>query len=155
MRQRSLTLTLAAILLTPVIWIGANAKYWVSTATVVLTQPATTSKPLPAPARWRPLIGEYVRENETVIVLESDGKLGVLLNRTDLAPLRQLTTNSFEFDNSTSRNGERIQFSRDSRGKVTQVALGKLVYTRKPLGPEEGANQLKVQPLRPVPVLIK
>jgi D-alanyl-D-alanine dipeptidase len=155
MRRRSLTLTLAAILLTPGIWIGANAGYCVSRASVGSTQLANTPKPQPAPVRWRPLIGEYVRDNETVIILENDGKLGVLFNRTELALLRQLTQNSFEFNNSSSRKGERIQFSRDSHGRVTQVALGKSVYTRKPLGPEEGANQLKVEPLRPVPILIK
>ena len=155
MRQRSLTRTLAAILLASAIWTGVNADYRLSPATVVLIQPATGPKPSPAPARWRSLIGEYVRDSETVIILESDGKLCVLFKRTELAPLRELTTNAFEFDNSTSRKGTRVQFSRDSRGRVTQVALGELVYTRKPLGPEEGANQLKVPPLRPVPILLK
>jgi len=102
------------------------------------------------------LIGEYVSDNETpLIILESDGKLCVLFNRTELVPLRELTANSFEFDASTSRKGERVLFSRDGRERVTRVALGKSLYNRKPLGPEEGANQLKVQPLRPVPILIK
>jgi D-alanyl-D-alanine dipeptidase len=120
-----------------------------------LPQVITTTKPAPAPSKWMPLIGEYVRDNETIIVLESDGRLCVLFNRHDLVPLREVAAGSFEFDNSTSRKGEHVLFSRDGRGHVTQVALGKSVYTRKPLGPEEGAAQLKVQPLRPVPTLIK
>ena len=155
MRRSSLTRLLTAILLTSAIWIGVRASYQVSPAIVGLPQVATSPKPSPAPARWRPLIGEYVHETETVIVLESDGRLCVLFNRHDLVPLREVASDSFEFDNSTSRKGEHILFSRDVRGRVTQVALGKVLFKRKPLGPEEGANQLKVQPLRPVPILIK
>ena len=41
------------------------------TSSTVAQQP----KPLAAPARFRPLLGEYVHENQTVIVLESEGKL--------------------------------------------------------------------------------
>ena len=116
---------------------------------------ATTPKPKPAPARWRSLIGEYAREQETVIVLESDGKLCALFKRTELAPLKELSADSFAFDDSSTHKGERAVFTRDARGKVTQLAIGAVAYERKPLGPEEGANQLKIEPLRPVPALIK
>jgi D-alanyl-D-alanine dipeptidase len=147
--NRTLTLALMALAITT----SATASLRLSRK-VGLPQ-ASTSKPAPAPPRWRPLIGEYVRESETVIMLESDGRLCALFHRHDLVPLREVTSDSFEFDNSTSRQGEHVLFSRDARGRVTQVALGKLLYKRKPLGPEEGAAQLKVQPLRPVPTLIK
>jgi D-alanyl-D-alanine dipeptidase len=118
----------------------------------LLLMPAicVNAKPSPAPVRWRPLIGEYSRDSETVIILESDGKLCALFKGRELAPLKELTSDSFEFD----RNGERVVFSRN-RGKVTQVTIGTVSYQRKPLGPEEGANQLKIQPRRPVPILIK
>ena len=155
MRRLSITRLLTATLLLSAIWIGVRASYQVSPAIVALPQVATKPKPPPAPARWRPLIGEYFHEIETVIVLESDGRLCVLFNRHDLVQLREVASDSFEFDNSTSRMGEHILFSRDVRGRVTQVALGKVLFKRKPLGPDEGANQLKVQPLRPVPILIK
>lgn len=46
-------------------------------------------------------------------------------------------------------------FTRDRQGRITQLKLDNQIYTRRPLGPEEGATQLKVEPLRPVPVLIK
>jgi D-alanyl-D-alanine dipeptidase len=116
---------------------------------------ATTPKPQPAPVRWRPLIGEYVRDTENVIVLENNGNLCALFGRTELACLKQLTADSFEFDNSTARKGERAVFSRDANGHVTHLTIGKLSYARKLLGPEAGANQLKIQPVRPVPTLIK
>ena len=119
------------------------------------SQVATTPKPQPAPARWRPLIGEYVRESETVIILEKDGMLCALFKRTELAPLKEIRSNLFEFDRSTARKGERVVFSREISGKVTRLTVGPVSYQRKPLGPEEGANQLKIQPVRPVPTLIK
>jgi len=116
---------------------------------------ATTPKPRPAPARWRPLLGEYVHDSETVIVFEKDGKLCGLFARTELACLKELASNSFEFDSSSNRAGQRAVFSRDARGHITQLTIDKLSYARKLLGPEAGANQLQIQPLRPVPTLIK
>jgi D-alanyl-D-alanine dipeptidase len=116
---------------------------------------ATTPKPAPAPVRWRPLIGEYVRDSENVIVLESDQRLCALFARKELACFKELAANSFEFEGSTARKGQRAVFSRDAKGHVTQLIIGKVNYVRKLLGPEQGANQLKIQPLRPVPTLIK
>jgi len=93
---------------------------------------AQQSKPAPAPARLRPFIGEYVHDNQTIIVLENEGKLYTLAKGSSQA--RELSPTAI------SRN---------------QLKLDNVLYTRKPLGPEEGATQLKVQPLRPVPELIK
>lgn len=115
----------------------------------------TKPAPAPAPARWRPLIGEYVLDNETLFILESDGKLSALFKRTDLAPMRELSKNEFEFTESTSRAGTRVVFSRDANGRVTELKLGNQIYKRRPVGPEEGATQLKIKTLRPVPDLIK
>jgi len=93
---------------------------------------AQQPKPRPAPARLRPLIGEYVHEDKTVIVSESDGKLYAHIKGDPNQ--RELSTTDF------TRN---------------QLKLDNVIYARKPLGPEEGATQLKVTPLRPVPDLIK
>ena len=89
------------------------------------------------------------------MILEKDGKLCALYNRTELAPMRQISRNLFEFDSSTKRAGGRFVFLRDARGRVKQFRTGHMFFKRKPLGPEEGAAQLKVEPLRPVPILIK
>jgi D-alanyl-D-alanine dipeptidase len=113
------------------------------------------AKPVDAPARWRALIGEYVLDNETIIILESQGKLCALFKRTELNPLQEISKDVFQFAPSSARAGDRVVFSRDSNGKVTQVEVGKSVFKRRPLGPEEGSNQLRVEPLRPVPILIK
>jgi D-alanyl-D-alanine dipeptidase len=126
-----------------------------STLLLVTAVAQGQSKPRPAPSQWRPLLGEYVNEDLTITILEKDGKLCALYNRTELAPMRQTSLNVFEFDSSTKREGGRFVFIRDARGRVNQFRTGHMFFKRKPLGPEEGATQLKVEPLRPVPVLIK
>jgi len=113
------------------------------------------AKPPAAPLRWRPLIGEYLLNDQTVIILESDGKLAALFNRKERTPLDEISKDKFQFATGAARAGERVVFSRDSHGKVTQLEIGNATYKRRPLGPEEGSNQLKVEPLRPVPDLIK
>lgn len=97
---------------------------------------AQTPKPLPALLEWRPLIGEYVSNNETVIVLEKDGELYALVKGGQMT---QVAENAF--------------YWRD--GKVTHLKLNSVIYERKPLGPEKGATQLKVKPVRPVKTLLK
>src|ERR1041385_1641296 len=82
----------------------------------------STLKPKPAPASWRPLIGEYVHGNDTVIILEDQGKLQTLLNRTDRQTLKQSSRDKFQSDSTP------IIFTRDSRGKVTQVEIGTIPY---------------------------
>jgi D-alanyl-D-alanine dipeptidase len=100
---------------------------------VLLVAIATIAQqPKPAPARFRPLLGEYVYDNQTVIILENEGKL-YALPKGATQP-REISINAF------SRN---------------QLTLDNINYKRRPLGPEENATQLKVKPLRPVPVLIK
>jgi D-alanyl-D-alanine dipeptidase len=101
---------------------------------VALAAIAQQPKPFAAPARLRPLLGEYVYDNRTVIVLENEGKLYALLKGDSPIPAREISTAAF------SRN---------------QLTLDNVVYKRRLLGPEEGATQLKVKPVRPVPVLIK
>src|SRR5262245_58509078 len=125
------------------------------TVVLVLSVVDSNAKPLPPPPRWLSLIGEYVLDKDTVIVLERDGTLCALFNRGELAPLQEISSNSFEFVPPASRAGRQLEFSRDASGKVTGFTIGNQHFTRRPLGPEEGSNQLRVEPLRPVPELIK
>jgi D-alanyl-D-alanine dipeptidase len=97
---------------------------------------AQTPKPAPAPLAWRPLIGEYVSNNETIIVLEKDGKLYALLKN---GPMTEVAARAFY---------------RDRNGKVSHLRFNDSIYERKPLGPEEGATQLKVNPVRPIKTLL-
>ena len=100
---------------------------------------AQTAKPAPAPLEWRPLLGEYVNNEKTVIVLENGGKLYALVKQTQPGPMQPIAENAFY---------------RDRHGKVSHLKLNEIIYTRKPLGPDEGATQLKVDPVRPVKALL-
>lgn len=100
---------------------------------------AQTPKPNPAPLELRPFLGEYVGQNETLIILEKDGKL-VALKRGEPASIKDVSTDFF---------------LRDKDKKVSHLKLGGHIYERRPIGPEEGATQLKVKPVRPVKQLIK
>ena len=100
---------------------------------------AQTPKPAAAPVEWRPLLGEYVGQSETLIIAEKNGKL-LAVKRGEPTSVKEVTPDFF---------------LRDKNKKVTHLKIGGFIYERKPLGPEEGAGQLKVKPLRPVPALIK
>lgn len=104
-------------------------------ATVVSV--AQTPKPSPAPLAWLPLIGEYASQTDTVIVFEKDGKLYALIKGGQPTEVPDSA------------------FFRDKHGKVTHLKLSNGIYERKPLGPEAGATQLKVKPVRPVDQLLK
>lgn len=120
-----------------------------------LTAPAQV-KPLPAPARWRGLIGEYGPDSDILLILEKDGKLCALFKRIDiLEPLDEVSRNVFKFSTQRAHANLLIIFKRDARGHATQVEVDKVARKRRQVGPEEGANQLRVKPVRPVPELMK
>jgi D-alanyl-D-alanine dipeptidase len=114
-----------------------------SIAVVLLVLLASTAlaqtKPNPAPVEWRPLLGEYVGQSETLIILEKDGKL-LAQKRGEPASVKEVSPDFF---------------LSDKNKKISYLKIGGFIYERKPLGPEEGATQLKVKPLRPVKELIK
>jgi len=66
-------------------------------AAQVLPKPDLSIKPPAARPAWRPLIGEYVLGDQTLIILESDGKMAALFNRTELAPLLEIAKDNFKF----------------------------------------------------------
>jgi D-alanyl-D-alanine dipeptidase len=113
------------------------------------------AKPLPAPARWRGLIGEYGLDNGILYILEKDGRLCALFKGAELEPLEEISKNIFNFPAQGSRTGQRFVFTRDAHGRATQVEAGNVLYKRRQVGPEQGATQLRVKPLRPVPELLK
>jgi D-alanyl-D-alanine dipeptidase len=117
-----------------------RSSIWLVIALLLATVAAVaqTPKPSPAPLEWRPLIGEYASNNQTVIVLEKDGKLYAVV-KSAAGPT--------EVPESA--------FYRDRNGKVSHLKFTAGIYERKPLGPEEGATQLKVKPVRPVKTLLK
>ncbi len=101
---------------------------------------AQTAKPPAAPEEWRPYLGEYAGDKDTMIVLEDGGKLYALVKGSKPARMTELTLNAF---------------LRDKDRKISHLKVDVFIYERRPLGPEEGAVQLKVKPVRRVSDLLK
>jgi D-alanyl-D-alanine dipeptidase len=120
--------------------------------------PKLSTRPRPAPQRWRRLLGEYASAGDTLIVLEQDGQLALLLNRTDLMRLQEVGNSFRVVSNSagnSARAGQAVMFKRDIRGRVTGVIVNNAEFARRQVGPEAGVAQLRVSPVRPVPDLLK
>ena len=118
------------------------------------TAPAQT-KPSPAPARWRGLIGEYGPDDDIVLILEKDGKLCSSFKRAEPEPLNEVSKNVFRFPVPGPHAQQTVIFTRDRSGRATQLAVDSVILKRRQVGPEAGANQLRVKPVRPVPELMK
>jgi D-alanyl-D-alanine dipeptidase len=112
------------------------------------------SKPLPAPARWRGLIGEYGPDEDVLIVFESDGTLRARFRRAERELLKEISKNVFKFA-SSAPGYDRLVFSRNPKGRATQVVIDQVVLKRRQIEPEAGANQLRIKPVRPVTELMK
>ena len=111
--------------------------------------------PAPAPARWRGLIGEYGTDKSILYILESEGKLCASFARTTPVCLAEISTSLFQFPPDGPHANQQATFALDAKGQATQVKVGDTLYARRPVGPEEGAPQLHVTPVRSVKELIK
>src|SRR5712691_10908360 len=76
--------------------VNSNASSVVPHLFDLTNQPSTTlqTKPSPAPARWRGLIGEYGPDNDILIIFEEDGKLCALFKRVGFYPLVKVSKNA-------------------------------------------------------------
>jgi serine beta-lactamase-like protein LACTB len=110
-------------------------------------------KPAPAPARWRGLIGEYGPDDNILIISEGEGKLHAHFKRAEREQLVEVSRNIFKFA-SSARGYDQLVFTRDVRGRATQVEIEKQVLKRRNIEPETG-NQLRINPVRPVAELMK
>jgi D-alanyl-D-alanine dipeptidase len=131
---------------------------------------SATSKPAPAPARWRGLIGEYGTDDNILIVLEKDGKLAALFRRTELQVLTEVSRNIFRFPAQSAHATKVLIFERDPAGRATEANFPYILrkrgviareldvehfgLNRRNIEPESG-NQLRVKPVRPIADLMK
>ena len=111
--------------------------------------------PPPAPERWRGLIGEYGTDKSILYILESDGKLCASFARAQPLCLTELSKSVFKFASDGPHSGEQVTFTRDSKGRAKQIKIGDASFARRQIGPEEGAPQLRVAPVKPVKELLK
>lgn len=106
-------------------------------------------KPAPPPARWLGLIGEYGPDSDILYILEKDGKLCASFKRAEAQPLQEVSKNVFALSN------QRLVFTRDKSGRAIRVKFNDTTLSRRQIEPEGGANQLRVEPVRPVAELLK
>ena len=78
-----------------------------------------------------------------------------MFRRTEFEPLQEVSSDVFKFAGSGSHAGKQLVFTRDENGRAEQVKLDASVIKRRQVGPEEGAAQLHVAPVRPVNELLK
>jgi D-alanyl-D-alanine dipeptidase len=112
------------------------------------------ANPLPPPARWHGLIGEYGPDDDILIIYEEGGKLSARFKRVEFYPVLEVSKNVFQFGDSGPRVAQQMIFTRDAHGRATQVELKHVVLKRRQIEPESG-NQLRIKPLRSVAELMK
>jgi serine beta-lactamase-like protein LACTB len=110
-------------------------------------------KPLPAPARFRGLIGEYGPDDDVLIIFEMDGQLRAHHARAERERLNEMSKDVFK-GASSAPGYDVFVFTRDRKGRATQVTIDAVVLKRRQIEPETG-NQLRIKPVRPVPELMK
>lgn len=89
-------------------------------------------RPLPLPAVWSGLIGEFGPESNRRNVLEDHGKLRVLAGKIESGPLEQVSPNVFRFPATGLYRGQTAVFTRDANGLATSVKIGDTVFPRQP-----------------------
>ncbi len=114
-----------------------------------------TPKPTAANEKFRKLVGEYGPDHDITYIFERDGKLWILTEQVEFDQLEQVSENVFNFPKTGLYHGEQIVFKRDESGKVAQMIAAGVTFKRRQVGPEEGGQQLKITPLRPVKDLLK
>ena len=115
----------------------------------------SSGKPHAPPAPWTALIGEYGPDYNILYLLEKDKKLVALTNWFEFDPLEQVSANVFKFPRRSLYDGERLIFTRDAAGRATQVKAANVLLQRRQVGPEEGASQLRITPVRPMAELLR
>ena len=113
------------------------------------------AKPAPAPEKYRDLIGEYGWDHNILYIFERDGRLWCLIEWIEFDPLEEVSAGEFKFPDHGLYDGERVIFKRNAKGQVIAAEAAGILFKRRPVGPEEGAAQLRIKPVRPVAELLR
>ena len=100
--------------------------------------------PLPPPAEWASLVGEYASNTDTLSLLEDEQIPYVLFWKGGGQSLRPVSDTTFEL----TANGGTLTVRRQRDGRVEELALGTSTFRRLSLGGEEGET-FQIDPLRP------
>jgi D-alanyl-D-alanine dipeptidase len=108
--------------------------------------------PAEAPERWRPLIGEYGWDHNTLYILEDRGRLVALIEWFFYYPLEELGENEFAFPDTGLYHGEKLNFRREN-GKVVGVTAASVDFPRRETARD--GETFKIRPLKPIEELRK
>jgi CubicO group peptidase (beta-lactamase class C family)/D-alanyl-D-alanine dipeptidase len=108
-----------------------------------------TTKPGPSPERWAGLIGEYGWDHNVLYIYEEEGTLHALIEWFFSYPLEEVSPDRFRFPNRGLYDGERLAFTRDEKGRATEVVAAEVRFLRRPIEGEDGAT-FRIKPLEPV-----
>ena len=109
--------------------------------------PFPGAKPADVPPSWKPLIGEYGPERESLLVLE---KSGTLILREPNGAEVSLQTASDGFTISKPRGAPvRVSFGQGSQGHAASISLDDVTFQRRKLDSEEGQS-FQIKPSRSV-----
>lgn len=110
----------------------------------------TVAKPIATlPERWRGLVGEYGWDHNTLYIYERHGRLTALIEWFAEYPLREVGRNEYAFPDYGLYAGERLRFTRDARGRATQVVAAEVKFARRRI-PGEDAAVFRIDPVKPV-----
>ncbi len=112
-----------------------------------------TLPPLP-PTEYAGLIGEYGWDHNVLYILEKEGRLTALIEWFFEYPLTRISDDEYAFPNSGLYDGERLRFTRDGRGRATQVEAASVVFPRRTWVGEDGGI-FRITPRQPVEELRK
>ena len=101
------------------------------------------------------LVGEYGPDYDITYIFERGGKLWILIEQFEFSSLEQVSENVFNFPKCGLYDGEQLIFTRDKTGRATQVVAANVTFKRRQIGPDKGAEQLLINPVRPVKELIE
>lgn len=116
-----------------------------------------TPPPLPLPAKWAPLVGEYGPDHNPLFIVEKDGRLHALIEWLFLYPLTEKSENAFEFPDFGMYHGHPLNVIRDKasgkEGNVAAIEAANYRFERRKL-PRAGET-FTIDPVRPIAELRK
>ena len=100
------------------------------------------------PAAWRGLVGEYGWDHNVLYILEKGGRLTALIEWFFEYPLTRISDDVYAFPNSGLYAGERLVFTRDARGRASQVEAASVAFPRRSWVGEDG-DVFRITPVKP------
>jgi len=83
-------------------------------------------------------VGEYGWDHNVLYILEKGGRLTALIEWFFEYPLTRISDDVYAFPNSGLYAGERLVFTRDARGRASQVEAASVAFPRRSWVGEDG-----------------